>query len=57
MDEQTENAAVAIAEFYAYRGEIAQALTWLDCAYEQQDGRLVPVKGDPLEQNRERERS
>jgi hypothetical protein len=54
---QTENAAVAIAEFYAYRGEIAQALTWLDCAYEQQDGRLVPVKGDPLEQNRERERS
>jgi hypothetical protein len=40
-----------VAEVHAYRGEIDQALAWLDRAYRQKDVTLYRIKGDPLLMN------
>jgi TolB-like protein/tetratricopeptide (TPR) repeat protein len=40
--------AVWIACAHAYRGEVDQALAWLDRAYERRDFGLVYLKGSPL---------
>lgn len=52
---QTDDSAVEVAQIYAYRGEIAQALTWLNRAYERHDDSLPLIKGDPFLRNLERE--
>ncbi len=49
-----QNASVwasEIARVHAYRGEVEQALQWLDRAYEQRDEDLWFVKGDPFFSN------
>jgi TolB-like protein/tRNA A-37 threonylcarbamoyl transferase component Bud32 len=38
--------AFGIAEVYGYRGELDEALRWLDRAYDQKDSRLYIIKGD-----------
>ncbi len=43
--------ASEIARVHAYRGEVEQALQWLDRAYEQRDEDLWCVKGDPFFSN------
>jgi TolB-like protein/Tfp pilus assembly protein PilF len=40
-----------LAELYAYRGENDKALLWLETAYQNKDGWLVFLKGDPLMKN------
>ena len=40
--------AFQIAEVHAFRGELDEALAWLDRAYAQRDGGLAEIKGDPL---------
>ena len=45
--------AYVLAQVHAYRGEIEQALAWLDRAYRQKDVALYRVKGDPLLKNLE----
>jgi serine/threonine protein kinase/tetratricopeptide (TPR) repeat protein len=47
--------AFAIAEIYAYRGQIDQAFDWLERAYRQRDAGLLSLKGDPLLKNIERD--
>lgn len=46
-------AAFQIAQAHAYRGEIDQAFTWLDRAYQQRDGGLSEIMGDPMLRNLE----
>jgi serine/threonine-protein kinase len=41
-------AAFQIAYSYAWRGEKDKAFDWLERAYQQRDGGLAEVKGDPL---------
>jgi len=48
-----EHRAYVVAQVHAYRGEIEQALAWLDRAYRQKDVALYRVKGDPLLKNLE----
>ena len=48
-----EHWAYVVAQVHAYRGEIEQALAWLDRAYRQKDVALYRVKGDPLLKNLE----
>jgi serine/threonine protein kinase/Flp pilus assembly protein TadD len=43
--------ACQIAEIYAYRGETDKAFEWLERAYNQRDGGLASIKGNPLLQN------
>jgi len=43
-----ERSAYSIAQVHAYRGEIDQAFTWLELAYQQKDVALYRIKGDPL---------
>jgi adenylate cyclase len=40
-----------VAELYAYRGENDKALLWLNNAFQNKDGWLVFLKGDPLMKN------
>ena len=40
-----------LAELYAYRGENDKAFMWLETAYQNKDGWLVFLKGDPLMKN------
>ncbi len=40
--------AYQIAQVYAYRGESNKAFEWLERAYNQRDGGLPSIKGDPL---------
>jgi TolB-like protein/tetratricopeptide (TPR) repeat protein len=40
--------AFQIAESYAWRSEKDKAFEWLDRAYQQRDGGLAEIKGDPL---------
>jgi eukaryotic-like serine/threonine-protein kinase len=47
--------AYGIAEVHAYRGEVDDALQWLDRAYRQHDAQLLDVKADPLLQNLHRD--
>ena len=42
-----------IAELYAFRGEKDKAFSWLENAYNKEDGWLVFFKGDPLLKNLE----
>src|ERR1700722_8658302 len=48
-----EHWAYVVAQVHAFRGEIEQALAWLDRAYRQKDVALYRVKGDPLLKNLE----
>ena len=48
-----EHWAYVVAQVHAYRGEIKQALAWLDRAHRQKDVALYRVKGDPLLKNLE----
>jgi TolB-like protein/Flp pilus assembly protein TadD len=48
-----EHSGYVLAQVHAYRGELEQALTWLDRAYRQKDVALYRVKGDPLLKNLE----
>jgi TolB-like protein/Tfp pilus assembly protein PilF len=41
-------AAYQIAEVHAFRGEADLAFQWLERAYDQRDGGLVEIKGEPL---------
>ncbi len=43
--------AFQIAEVYAYRGETDEAFEWLDRAFQQRDGGLAQLKGDPVLQS------
>ena len=43
-----ETAAVQIAQAYAYRGERAKALDWIDRAAVQRDPGIVNIKTDPM---------
>jgi predicted Zn-dependent protease len=47
------SAAVQIAEVYAARGQVNSAFEWLDRAYDQRDGGLTEIKGNPLLKNLE----
>jgi tetratricopeptide (TPR) repeat protein len=46
-----EHWSYGVAEVHAYRGEIDQALAWLDRAYRQKDVTLYRIKGDPFLMN------
>jgi TolB-like protein/Tfp pilus assembly protein PilF len=46
-----DSAALGIAEVYAYRGQVDEAMHWLERAYDQRDTGLYAVKGDPLLKN------
>ncbi len=46
--EDQNDSAFQIAEVYAYRGETDKAFEWLERAYNQRDGGLILMKGDPL---------
>ena len=46
--EHAKDWAISIAETYAFRHEPELALKWLNRAYDQKDGALYYVKGDPL---------
>ena len=48
-------AAFQIAEIYAYRKEKDKAFNWLERAYNQRDGGLTQIKGDPLLRNIEQD--
>ncbi len=41
-------AAYQIAEAHAFRGEVDLAFEWLERAYDQRDGGVSEIKGDPL---------
>jgi tetratricopeptide (TPR) repeat protein len=43
-----DTAAVQIAQAYAYRGERAKALDWLDRAVDQRDPGIINIKTDPM---------
>jgi len=51
--EHANDDAFEIVETHAYRGEIDEALRWLDRAYAQKDSNLYLVKGDRLLENLE----
>jgi len=40
--------AWAIASVHAYRGEVDEAIAWLERAYQQRDYELLFLKGDPF---------
>jgi TolB-like protein len=43
--------AYGIAEVHAYRGEVDDAMRWLDRAYRQHEARMPEIKADPLLRN------
>ena len=51
IKEFQNNGAFQIAEIYAYLGEKDKAFEWLERAYNQHDGGLSQIKGDPLLHN------
>jgi TolB-like protein/DNA-binding winged helix-turn-helix (wHTH) protein len=53
IKEQANEFAFGIAEAYAFRGELDEALRWLDRAYAQRDSSLYFIKGDPPLRNLE----
>ncbi len=55
IKEYQHDSAFQIAEFYAYRGETDNAFEWLERAYDQRDGGLANIKGDPLLRNIEKD--
>jgi tetratricopeptide (TPR) repeat protein len=46
IKEEADDNAFGIAEVYAYRGKLDEALRWLDRAYAQRDPSLHHIKGD-----------
>jgi TolB-like protein len=46
--EHADQSSFYIAEAHAYRGELDEALTWLDRAYLQKEPTLFLIKGDPF---------
>ena len=48
IDAYASNAAVQIAQIYAFRGDRTKTFEWLDRAIQQRDAGLVNVKTDPL---------
>jgi TolB-like protein/class 3 adenylate cyclase len=46
--EHANDDAYGIAQVHAFRGEIDEALLWLDRAYAQKDSNLYRITGDPL---------
>jgi hypothetical protein len=42
------NNTYQIAQVYAFRNQVDEALEWLDRAYAQRDGGLIGTKVDPL---------
>jgi serine/threonine-protein kinase len=55
IEENQNDSAYQIAEIYAYRGETDRAFEWLGRAYQQRDGGLSEMKGDPLLRNIEKD--
>jgi tetratricopeptide (TPR) repeat protein len=53
LKEQVDGNAMGIAEVYAFRGQLDQAMQWLERAYAQKDVGLYTVKGDPPLKNLE----
>ena len=51
IKENHKTAAYQIAEIYSYRDESDKAFEWLDRAYNQRDGGLSSIKGDPTFKN------
>ena len=43
-----DHSAYQVAEIHSFRGEREQAFQWLDMAWQQHDGGLAELKGDPL---------
>ena len=46
LKEQADGNAFCIAEVYAFRGQLDEAMHWLERAYAQKDPGLYYVKGD-----------
>ena len=55
IEDFQSTAAFQIAEIYAFRGESDKAFEWLERAYQQRDGGLAEMKGDPLLRNIEKD--
>jgi adenylate cyclase len=55
IKEYQNDAAFQVAEIYAWRGEKDKAFEWLERAYNQRDGGLSEMKGDPLLRNIEKD--
>jgi len=49
--EQGAASAFYVAQFYAYAGDKDRAMLWLERAYDQKDGGLVDIVGEPLLKN------
>jgi len=47
IEDYKEGGAYQIAQIHAYRGEVIQALEWLEIAFEDRDGGLYLAKVDP----------
>ncbi len=56
IEKNQNDSAYQIAEIYAYRGETDKAFEWLERAYDQRDGGLAEMKGNPLLRNIEKDR-
>src|SRR5882757_3336717 len=48
-----DSGALGIAEVYSFRGQVEEAMHWLERAYVQKDSGLYAMKGDPLLKNLE----
>jgi len=48
-----DSGALGIAEVYSFRGQVDEAMHWLERAYVQKDSGLYAIKGDPLLKNLE----
>jgi eukaryotic-like serine/threonine-protein kinase len=48
VERDQADSAFQIAEVYAFRGEVNEALSWLERAYTQRDGGFDEIVGDPL---------
>lgn len=55
IEKYRASSAYQIAEIHAFRGEADEAFDWLERAYQQRDGGLADMKGDPLLRNIERD--
>jgi TolB-like protein/Tfp pilus assembly protein PilF len=55
IKEDQNDGAFQIAEIYAWRGKKDKAFEWLERAYNQRDGGLAEMKGDPLLRNIEKD--
>jgi len=55
VEEHAGHAAYQIAEVYAFRGEVDEALSWLERAHDGGDPGLAEIRGDPMFSNLENE--